>query len=296
MNPMASVPDLLTPGERSRLDRIARTLAGRSSAHETGGRAGMHPSHLPGDGVAFVDRRRYEPGDDPRRIDWRLLARTNRMYIRRFEREADLDIALVLDSSGSMGFSGLEPAAPGERAKGDEALRLAAGIVHLARRRRDRVTMTRTDGRSLGEAIAKVVGRGPRHAALVVFSDFLDPIASWRSAVAWAAGRGASVRLWQVLTADELRLPRAAPRGVRAILDPETGRGPRVDLAAVRDAYAARMRRFVHACQLAAGQVGAQHRLHRVGDDLVDALAAWLGASWRPTRRAGITRKADEPC
>ena len=67
-----------------------------------GSRQGGHMSIKRGHGIEFSDYRKYEPGDDPRHIDWSLLARSERLYIKRFQEEQDLTVHIFLDTSASM--------------------------------------------------------------------------------------------------------------------------------------------------------------------------------------------------
>src|SRR4051794_4146002 len=66
--------------------------------------SGLHRSPHHGFSVEFSEYRQYSPGDDPRYLDWRLLARTDRYYIKRFEDETNLRCHLVVDLSRSMDF------------------------------------------------------------------------------------------------------------------------------------------------------------------------------------------------
>ena len=66
--------------------------------------AGMHPSPYHGFSVEFSEYREYSPGDDPRYLDWRLYARSDRYYVKRFEDETNLRCYLVLDTSRSMSY------------------------------------------------------------------------------------------------------------------------------------------------------------------------------------------------
>jgi len=69
---------------------------------------GLHRSPYHGFSVEFTEYREYSPGDDPRYIDWKLYARSDRFYIKRFEDETNLRCHLLLDLSKSMSFSSLE--------------------------------------------------------------------------------------------------------------------------------------------------------------------------------------------
>ena len=67
-----------------------------------GSTAGRHPSRLPGTGLEFAQYRGYQPGDDIRRVDWKLLARSDRLYVREADAETALPVVLALDASASM--------------------------------------------------------------------------------------------------------------------------------------------------------------------------------------------------
>ncbi len=87
--------------------------------------SGHHRSPHRGSSVEFAEYRNYVPGDDIRRLDWRVFARTDRDYLKEFEAETNLRCYVVLDCSGSMGFEGEH----GTRL--DYAKRLAATLSYL---------------------------------------------------------------------------------------------------------------------------------------------------------------------
>jgi uncharacterized protein (DUF58 family) len=87
--------------------------------------SGHHKSPHRGSSVEFAEYRNYVPGDDTRRLDWRVLARTDRYYLKEFEAETNLRCYLVLDTSASMGFTGQH----GRRI--DYARRLIASLAYL---------------------------------------------------------------------------------------------------------------------------------------------------------------------
>ena len=65
--------------------------------------SGLHRSPFKGFSVEFAEYRQYIPGDDLHTIDWKVYARSDRYYIKKFEEETNLDCHLMLDVSGSMG-------------------------------------------------------------------------------------------------------------------------------------------------------------------------------------------------
>src|SRR3954447_9207701 len=94
---------------------------------------GIHRSPYHGISVEFSEEREYTPGDDPRYFDWKLYARSDRYYVKRFEDETNLRCYLVLDTSRSMGYrsgSGSGPG-PGSYSKGDYARTAAATIAYF---------------------------------------------------------------------------------------------------------------------------------------------------------------------
>jgi uncharacterized protein (DUF58 family) len=91
-----------------------------------GGVAGRHRSPHRGSSVEFAEYRKYVPGDDTRRLDWKAYARSDRYYIKEFEADTNLRAYFVVDSSGSMNFqSGDNPT------KIEFAKRIAATLAYL---------------------------------------------------------------------------------------------------------------------------------------------------------------------
>ena len=67
-------------------------------------RFGAHPSRAAGEGVEFSQFRSYQLGDDLRRVDWKLFARSERFFVREAERETSVSVRLAVDASESMGY------------------------------------------------------------------------------------------------------------------------------------------------------------------------------------------------
>lgn len=98
--------------------------------------SGMHASPHRGASVEFAEYRRYVPGDDLRRLDWRAFGRTDRYYVKEFEADTNLRMCLVLDTSGSMAFGS------GDVTKIEYARRLAGSLAYLAIQQGDAVGLT----------------------------------------------------------------------------------------------------------------------------------------------------------
>jgi len=104
--------------------------------------AGPHKSHFRGTAVEFADYREYAPVDDIRLVDWKVFARTDRHYVRLYDAERNLLTYLVVDKSGSMGYSG---AVQTTRSKLEHASRLAAALGYLVVREGDEVGLSLAD-------------------------------------------------------------------------------------------------------------------------------------------------------
>lgn len=118
-------------------DVRARLKALRISARQAGGAHGfgLHSSRMRGAGLEFAQYRSYEPGDEPRQIDWKLYARSDRFFVREAERDAPLTLWVVIDASASMGQS--DAARPGW-SRLSAACAMTACAIELAVRQGER--------------------------------------------------------------------------------------------------------------------------------------------------------------
>ena len=108
------------------LNRL-RPLPLKSRWPMLGNVAGKHRSPIRGSSVEFASYRKYVPGDDTRRLDWRAYGRSDRFYIKEFEADTNLRLCLVVDTSGSMNYAGAEGTS-----KLDFARRIAGTLAFLA--------------------------------------------------------------------------------------------------------------------------------------------------------------------
>lgn len=93
----------------------------------------MHRSPHRGSSLEFAEYRKYVPGDDTRRLDWRAYGRSDRYYIKEFEADTNLRLCLIVDTSGSMNYSN------GVQTKLDYARRIAGSLAFLASQQGDAV-------------------------------------------------------------------------------------------------------------------------------------------------------------
>jgi len=127
------------------------TLELRAKFIVEGVMTGMHRSPYHGFSVEFAQHRQYAPGDDLRHLDWKVYGRSDKLYLKQYEQETNLDLVLLVDTSGSMNFgsrsyasasgAGLETSHRGDRTwtKFDHATATAAAVAYLALKQGDRV-------------------------------------------------------------------------------------------------------------------------------------------------------------
>uniref|UniRef100_A0A8J7VWG9 DUF58 domain-containing protein n=1 Tax=Coralloluteibacterium stylophorae TaxID=1776034 RepID=A0A8J7VWG9_9GAMM len=267
--------DLVPPDLRAALGSLR--LSTRRPVPAPG--IGHHHSRSRGEGLEFAQYRGYEPGDDLRRIDWKLYGRSDRYFVREAERESPLTLWLLVDASASMGQA---DAARPQRSRLAAAVEFAAALVEVALRQADRFGLLIVAGGALDVVPAgaglrqrdrcllalrgvTAAGSWPDEAALrpawervaagdllVSLGDHFDE-AGVRLLERLAAARR-EVASIQILTAEERDFPF---RGGHRFRDPETGVELVTEAAASRravlDAFAAARRTL--AARLAAAGV-----------------------------------------
>lgn len=210
--------------------------------------SGRHRSRQRGASIEFHEFRQYSPGDDPARVDWRVFARNDKLFLRTFEQETNLECHIFLDCSGSMGF----PENAGDRlSKLEYASFFAASLAWWVISKNDRVSLALFDNglrkflppastrrhlndilttlentapgapTSLPEALTRAHSLIKRRGTLVVLSDFFTDPAALFTALNPYLHRGFSVHLFHVLSPEELRLEE---RNLSRFVDMETGK------------------------------------------------------------------------
>ena len=120
---------------------------------------GLHRAPHLGFSLDFAEHRGYEPGDDLRRVDWRLFARTDRFYVKQFEADSNANLVVLLDVSASMrfGHAGLS--------KIDYGRYLAASLLYFSHQQRDRVGLVTFD-----REVVAYVPPSARHLEFALFA------------------------------------------------------------------------------------------------------------------------------
>jgi uncharacterized protein (DUF58 family) len=156
----------------SNLELLARTVV-------DGFINGLHRSPYLGLSLDFAEHRGYMPGDDIRRIDWRLYARTDRYYVKEFEADTNSNFMVLLDVSRSMSYGGAG------MPKLDYARYLAACLTYFSRQQRDRVGLATFDA-----DVVDYVPPSARHLEQVLYAlDRVKPVEGRRGELAPALSR-----------------------------------------------------------------------------------------------------------
>lgn len=279
--PSADRLDLANPhtlGDVQQLELVARGIV-------EGFLIGLHRSPSRGFSVEFAEHRLYNPGDDARFVDWKLLARSDRAYIKQFEEETNLRAYLLLDTSRSMAWSS-DPSTVvtkldyGRLLAASLALLLlgqgdAAGLLtfnegirhHLAPRTRRNQwwqllhLLTGLEGRGGTDAAGAAWGlsrRFRRRGMAILISDLLvDPEATLRS-LRFLRHAGHEVLIFHLMDPGERELPAA---GEALFFDPESGEELHANSAALRRDYREAVVLSVNAWRREALRMGADYTL-----------------------------------
>ena len=193
--------------------------------------SGLHRSPYHGFSVEFTEYRQYSPGDDLRYLDWRLYARSDRYYLKRFEDETNLRCYLLVDLSRSMGFGSLA------YDKATYAKTAAATIAYFLALQRDAVGLVTFDeaikeylparfrpghlhrlmmclehapagtGTDLAAPLEQVAKTAAKRGVVVLLSDLLAPIEAVETRLAYLRSRGHEVVVLRVLDPAEVDFP-----------------------------------------------------------------------------------------
>lgn len=281
--------------------RVLATLEGlelRARYVMEGFLAGRHGSPFHGLSVEFRDYRDYQPGDDLRRLDWRLFARSDKLCVKRYEQETNARCYVVCDTSASMSYRGAR--AWGSKAEAARVLSLALGWLLLNQNDAVGLLALEPPGRVLFVRPAQVPhqvgvllrtlealrpGGGPvlasllehtarmahRRSLIVLVSDLLDPAEEVADGLRRLRFYGHDVLVLQVLDADEVDFPFSD--GV--LEDLETGQRRAISGTA-RATYRTRFDAFMAEYRRLFTELETTHVVVRTDEDAGRALASAL--------------------
>lgn len=284
----------------TRLEALELAVTGRTRSLGRGERR----SRARGHSVEFADHRPYVAGDDVRYLDWSLLGRLDRLFVKLYEEDRELPVTLLVDASASMKY--------GRPEKLDLAVRLAAVLGYVALQGFDRVTLGvfpggesalpprpyrgRAAHRRLFQDLSEIQagGRGhfsgwlSRHASrlqqgglVFLVSDFLDP-EGYREGLKALGSRTVETTLLQVLAPEE-RDP--GMTGELCLVDIESGQATEVTFGPLRrKAYQEAVDRYLEELHEEARRRGMAHHLFLSNEDLEDIVMKSFRrkAIWKP--------------
>lgn len=290
---MAASHNLLDPDTLSRaepLGMMARRVV-------EGYRVGEHRSPFNGFAIEFSQHREYSPGDDPRHLDWKILGRSDKYYIKQYEQDTNFVAHLLVDGSASMAFGS------GKVTKMHYARGLAACLAYLILQQRDAVTATLFDDRprdtfqrtdSLGKIhnlcsrltafepvrpgnlracledyAARLTARG----IVVLISDLLDDPAEFMHGLRRLSLTRSEVVVFQLLDHEELTFPL---QGNVRFIGLEDDTRLQTNPADLRKSYLAALAEHQKAVRRACEQCGVHYTLCDTSRPLAEALSGYL--------------------
>ncbi|TWU47307.1 hypothetical protein Poly51_51070 [Rubripirellula tenax] len=267
--------------------------------------SGMHISPNRGASVEFAEYRKYVPGDDLRRLDWRAHGRSDRYYVKEFEADTNLRCSLVLDTSGSMEFGS------GETTKIQYARKIVAAIAYLAVQQGDAVGLscvadsirehlpTRRNPshlRTLFDLLEKTQGRGETElvdvlhevaettsqgAMVIVISDFFVDPDQLRNCFEHLRFRKHDLSIFHLLDPMELNFTFQRPT---RFLDMEGGASVFAEPSEIADRYQSAIAEYLDKLQKIVVETGVDYHRVSIDERYQDVLTSFL------TRRATARR------
>jgi uncharacterized protein (DUF58 family) len=221
--------------------------------------SGLHRSPYKGFSVEFAEYRQYLPGDDLNTLDWKVYARTDRHYVKKFEEETNLECHLLLDQSASMSYRGAAP-----MSKLEYGSVLAASLAFLMNRQRDATGLIAFDEQirfrlpaaarpghlhalllalerlqpgqrsNVGRPLHQLADALVKRSLVVLISDLLDDPEPVIKGLRHLKCRGSDVVVFQVLDPNELTFPF---KGAARFTDVETAEEIVADPSRARTDY-----------------------------------------------------------
>lgn len=280
-----------------------RGLRVRPPIRADGRVGGLHRSTHLGQSLEFSELKAYSFGDDRRSVDWRVFARTDRLYVRRYLDETNMAAHLVLDASGSMAY-------PSPVSKCRHAAAILAGLAYVLLRQNDEVGLivanehrprycpARGSPSYLSEVLSALAGavpsgrtviesslktlsvRGLRRGIVAIASDLLTDLEPVLALVRALVARGQCVILFHVLSPEEREFPFHGPVLFRC---EETGEETLLDASGLKRHYKEALERFLTRVRDGCHQAGAFHvpvtMMRAPHLDVTDAIRAISGGA-----------------
>ncbi len=290
-----------------------KSLQVRAKVVVEGFLGGLHRSPFHGFSVEFSEYRQYSPGDDPRFLDWRLFARSDRYYVKRYEDETNLLCHVVLDMSRSMGFGSLS------YKKSDYARTVAATLGYFLSQQRDAVGLLTFDERvgeylparyrpghlhqlmvmleravggkstDLKAPLEQIAEMAVRRGMIILISDLLTPPERVQRSLGMLRSRGHEVTVFRVLDPAERDFSFDKPS---LFHDLESGRQLYIDPSASRADYLRQFNQHEQKLKAVCSELGIEYV--RLETDKPLELSLFDFVSTRMTRGGTFTRRGSQ--
>ena len=228
--------------------------------------SGLHKSPHKGASIEFLEHKEYSPGDDIKHIDWKVLARSDKYYLKQFETETNLKCYILLDTSGSMGYKSTGVS------KLDYAATLAASLTYLMLNQSDAVGLVtfnneilnympprtipshlnvvvevlkgvKAEGKSnMGNVLNAIAEKVKKRSLLIVISDFFDDVMKIVKALKHLRFHKNEIILFHLLDPYELEFPFDKPT---RFVSMEDERNILSEPKVIRDRYISGINRFI---------------------------------------------------
>jgi len=273
---------------------------------------GIHRSPYHGFSAEFTEYRQYTRGDDPRYIDWRVFARSDRYFIKKFEDETNLRCHLLIDHSKSMGYGS------GEYTKSQYAGTLAATLAYFLFTQGDAVGLATFDDRireympprnrpsylrrlmqalearpegratSLGAPLQRIAQILTKRGMIVLISDLLTSIEPLERDLGYLRAGGHDIVLFHVLDPTELNFDFEAPA---LFQDIESGRDLYVDPVTAQKHYGRMLGEHLDSAKSICGRLGIDYHLFATDRPYDAALLEFLQHRMRVRKQVRRVRR-----
>ncbi len=278
------------------LERLS-TLQLHARLPMIGSVSGKHRSPIRGSSLEFAEYRKYVPGDDPRRLDWRAYARNDRYYIKEFEADTNLRMCLIVDTSGSMNFT------YNGMSKLDYARRIAGTLAYIAAQQGDAVglycagtgfhkeippkrsakhlsavldelgAMEASGETGLANVLHETAERVPQRALIIVLSDlFIEPEVV-RNCLEHLRFRKHDIAVFHLLEQSELELEFDRPM---RFVDMEGGEPILADPTVIGAQYQRALEIYLESMNTVAQDTEVDYHRIRINENYDDVLARFL--------------------
>lgn len=259
--------------------------------------SGLHKSPHRGFSVEFNDYRHYQQGDDLRHIDWKLYARTDKLYIKQYEDETNVRCVILLDTSASMAYSS------GGITKLEYAVTLASALAYFIMRQRDAVglitfddeikdyippkcrqphlmlilrTLAAVEAGTKTDVVKPLVNLAAtlkKKSIVVLITDMLDDEVRIINTLQNLRAMGNDVLTFQIMDDAELNFPFIE---ASEFIDMENNESYITSPAAIRKAYLENMNEFLSYCKKQCQSSGVDYCLLNTAHPLDEALSSYL--------------------